>query len=125
MTKIITLEELSQHKNQSSCWVSIHNKVYDVTNFLDEHPGGDQVVLDVGGTFATEAFEDVGHSIDARDLLNQFYVGELAEKDQEKPEAAHDAEVNPAGGSSLWKIAVPLVLGVTAIVVWRYLSCRR
>ena len=32
----ITLEELKKHKDGKSCWVAIHDKVYDVTKFLEE-----------------------------------------------------------------------------------------
>lgn len=35
-TKVYTLEEVSKHKTGRDCWVVIHNKVYDVTKFLDE-----------------------------------------------------------------------------------------
>ena len=71
-TKIITLAEVAEHKDRGSCWVVIHNKVYDVTKFLDEHPGGEEVILDVGGRFGSEPFEDVGHSEDARQVYLQF-----------------------------------------------------
>ena len=66
MPKTITLAEVEEHKDRNSCWVVIDNKVYDVSKFLDEHPGGEEVILDYGGRFATEPFEDVGHSEDAR-----------------------------------------------------------
>lgn len=39
--------------------------------------GGEEVMLDVGGQDATEAFEDVGHSDEARETLDKLYVGEL------------------------------------------------
>lgn len=39
--------------------------------------GGEEVLLDVGGQDATEAFEDVGHSDEARELLNGMLVGNL------------------------------------------------
>ena len=32
--------EISKHNKESSCWIIIDNKVYDVTQFLDKHPGG-------------------------------------------------------------------------------------
>merc|ERR1711939_506653 len=50
---------------------------YDTTAFVDEHPGGEEVLLDVGGQDATEAFEDVGHSDEAREILEGLLVGEL------------------------------------------------
>ncbi len=37
--RIITLAELSAHSTEKDCWIAIHGKVYDVTNFLDSHPG--------------------------------------------------------------------------------------
>ncbi|KAL3635971.1 hypothetical protein CASFOL_020518 [Castilleja foliolosa] len=55
------------------------NEVYDVSSYLDEHPGGDDVLLSAVGTDATEEFEDAGHSKTARDLLEQFFIGELDE----------------------------------------------
>lgn len=42
-----------------------------------QHPGGEEVLLEQAGSDATESFEDVGHSTDAREMLNQFYIGEL------------------------------------------------
>jgi cytochrome b involved in lipid metabolism len=38
-TKTYTLEDLKQHTTESDCWLAIHGKVYNVTDFLDEHPG--------------------------------------------------------------------------------------
>ena len=35
-SKIFSLMEVSFHTDMSSCWIVIHDKVYDVTNFLDE-----------------------------------------------------------------------------------------
>ena len=74
MPKTITLAEVAEHKERNSCWVVIHNKVYDVTKFLDEHPGGEEVILDVGGRFGSEPFEDVGHSEDARFVVYVYCV---------------------------------------------------
>ena len=44
-----SLNDLSKHDSCESCWVAIHGKVYDVTAFLEEHPGGDDVVLENSG----------------------------------------------------------------------------
>jgi cytochrome b involved in lipid metabolism len=42
-----------------------------------KHSGGEEVMLDVAGQDATEAFEDVGHSDEARETLDQLYAGVL------------------------------------------------
>ncbi|XP_020245196.1 cytochrome b5-like [Asparagus officinalis] len=52
-------------------------QVYDVTKFLDDHPGGDEVLLSVTGKDATDDFEDVGHSNTARAMMDEYYVGEI------------------------------------------------
>jgi cytochrome b5 len=42
--------------------------------------GGEEVMLDVGGQDATEAFEDVGHSEEAREILAGYEIGTLIRK---------------------------------------------
>ena len=56
-----------------------------MTGFLAEHPGGEEILLESAGVDATEGFEDVGHSTDARTLLDDYLLGELREEDK-KPE---------------------------------------
>ncbi|KAJ7246591.1 cytochrome b5-like heme/steroid binding domain-containing protein [Mycena haematopus] len=67
--KTVSLAELRANNTKSKLWILIHGKVYDCTQFLDEHPGGDEVILAEQGQDASEAFEDVGHSDEARELL--------------------------------------------------------
>ncbi|KAM6135483.1 cytochrome b5 isoform 2-T2 [Pterocles gutturalis] len=71
------LEEVQKHNNSQSSWIILHHRIYDVTKFLDEHPGGEEVLREQAGGDATENFEDVGHSTDARTLSETFIVGEL------------------------------------------------
>uniref|UniRef100_A0A674HQI9 Cytochrome b5 n=1 Tax=Taeniopygia guttata TaxID=59729 RepID=A0A674HQI9_TAEGU len=78
------LEEVQKHNNSQSTWIIIHNRIYDVTKFLDEHPGGEEVLREQAGGDATENFEDVGHSTDARTLSESFIVGELHPDDRSK-----------------------------------------
>ncbi|KAF9515197.1 hypothetical protein BS47DRAFT_798116 [Hydnum rufescens UP504] len=74
-TKTISLETLKAHTGRDDLYVLISGKVYNVTKFLDEHPGGDEVILAEAGKDATEAFEDVGHSDEARDILKGCTLG--------------------------------------------------
>jgi cytochrome b5 len=39
--------------------------------------GGEEVLMDVAGQDSTDAFEDVGHSDEAREILNGLLVGKL------------------------------------------------
>ncbi|KAK8260036.1 hypothetical protein V6Z11_D13G095900 [Gossypium hirsutum] len=77
LTKLYTMQEASQHNTKDDCWIVIDGKVYDVTSYLDEHPGGDDVVLESTGKDATDDFEDAGHSKSAKELLQSFCIGEL------------------------------------------------
>lgn len=51
--------------------------MYDVTPFLEEHPGGDEVLIAASGKDATEDFEDVGHSDDAKEMMEKYFIGEV------------------------------------------------
>ena len=77
MSKQFSIEEVSNHKTKESMWIVMNNKVYDITNFLEEHPGGDDVLLEKGGMDATQAFDDIGHSKEAIEQVNNYYIGDL------------------------------------------------
>ena len=47
-----------------------------------QHPGGEEILIENAGQDSTENFEDVGHSSDAREMLEEYYVGELHEEDR-------------------------------------------
>ncbi|KAL8984727.1 MAG: hypothetical protein Q9205_001376 [Flavoplaca limonia] len=76
-TQEMTFSDVADHNSKKDLFLVIHDKVYDATAFVDEHPGGEEVLLDVGGQDATEAFEDVGHSDEARQLLDGMEKGKL------------------------------------------------
>ncbi|KAL0275972.1 UNVERIFIED_CONTAM: hypothetical protein PYX00_003664 [Menopon gallinae] len=76
-SKLFRREEIKQFKDAKNAKIIIHNGVYDVTSFLNEHPGGEEVLLEQAGKDGTEAFEDIGHSSDARALMKKYLVGEL------------------------------------------------
>ncbi|CAH8352299.1 unnamed protein product [Eruca vesicaria subsp. sativa] len=75
--RVFTLGEVSKHSSNQDCWIVIDGKVYDVTKFLDDHPGGDDVILTSTGKDATDDFEDVGHSSTAKAMLDEYYVGDI------------------------------------------------
>ncbi|KAL1864252.1 hypothetical protein Daus18300_007849 [Diaporthe australafricana] len=55
----LTGQEVAQHSTQEDCWVVLHGKAYDVTEFLPEHPGGMKIILKYAGKDATEEFEPI------------------------------------------------------------------
>ncbi|CAD6580155.1 MAG: hypothetical protein TREMPRED_002675 [Tremellales sp. Tagirdzhanova-0007] len=82
--KSLNLDSLKAHVSRESLWMLLHDKVYDVTKFMDEHPGGDEVLMEEAGRDATEAFEDVGHSDEARGMLPKMLMGEFTGEKTDK-----------------------------------------
>lgn len=91
--------------------------MYDVSAYLDDHPGGAEVMLDVSGQDADEFFEDIGHSNDAREELTKYLVGTLKMDEEEKKRRAAAAEKAKAGGGGP---NVVLILAVVAAVAFGY-----
>ncbi|KAI1390439.1 cytochrome b5-like heme/steroid binding domain-containing protein [Hypoxylon trugodes] len=71
--------ELSDLAGKKNLHLLILGKVYDVHEFVHEHPGGDLVLLGEGGKDATKAFEDVQHSDEAKELMEDYLVGYCSE----------------------------------------------
>ncbi|KAI5818448.1 FMN-dependent dehydrogenase-domain-containing protein [Pyronema omphalodes] len=55
----IDFKEVAKHNSPASCWVIIHNNVYDVTKFLPSHPGGSNVILRYAGRDATAEYDPI------------------------------------------------------------------
>ncbi|AYV80661.1 MAG: putative Cytochrome b5 [Harvfovirus sp.] len=73
--KHYTLEEVKVHNTKDDCWLIIRDSVYDVTKFLESHPGGKEILIMYSGTDATADFEDIFHSSDAEKLMEKYLVG--------------------------------------------------
>ncbi|KAI0414913.1 FAD binding domain-containing protein [Xylaria grammica] len=55
--KEFTLEEVAKHNKKDDLWVVVKGVVMDLSNWLDEHPGGPQAIMNFMGRDATEEFE--------------------------------------------------------------------
>lgn len=75
-----TIAQVKEHNKPDDVWLVIHNKIYDVTKYLEEHPGGSIILQEVAGCDATQEFEDVGHSEEANKWLDGLYIGDLPEE---------------------------------------------
>ena len=115
VTKLYSMKEVQKHDRYTktdgmkSYWIAIHNKVYDVTKWLDDHPGGEDVLMENSGTDATEPWEDIGHSTEAREKMKQYLIGELRPEDRNNiidkgPSkwASNDTISKQSGSDSSW-----------------------
>ncbi|XP_074269145.1 cytochrome B5-like protein [Silene latifolia] len=71
-----TATEVSSHNKRTDCWVIIKDKVYDVTSYVEEHPGGDAILTNAGGD-STEGFYGPQHGTRVFDIIDDFCIGEL------------------------------------------------
>lgn len=77
---IYTASDVIQHNSESSCWVTYRGKVLDVTNFLMDHPGGEELILKHAGKDVEDAMKDAEeheHSDSAYEMLDEFLIGRL------------------------------------------------
>eukprot|EP01113_Clastostelium_recurvatum_P021295 TRINITY_DN2520_c0_g2_i2.p1 TRINITY_DN2520_c0_g2~~TRINITY_DN2520_c0_g2_i2.p1 ORF type:complete len:448 (-),score=80.84 TRINITY_DN2520_c0_g2_i2:158-1468(-) len=59
MVRLIDAKEVARHNSRESCWVILYGKVYDVTHFLSDHPGGSSIILKLAGRDATAEYDPV------------------------------------------------------------------
>lgn len=72
----ITRAEVALHNTESDCWTYVDNKVYDLSKWLPEHPGGAALVLVMCGVDGAAAFRD-HHKSDQDNALATYYIGDL------------------------------------------------
>ncbi|VVC43325.1 Hypothetical protein CINCED_3A008168 [Cinara cedri] len=124
--KKYSMAEVREKADAKEPWIVINDSVYNVKEFLNDHPGGEEVLLEQAGKDSTEEFEDVGHSSDAREIMAKYKIGELIDEDKKhnKKPSSHPKSASSdesPDNFSIWKSwLLPLTLGVLAIFVYRY-----
>ncbi|XP_062094448.1 cytochrome B5-like protein isoform X1 [Humulus lupulus] len=74
--KLYTKSQVSLHNKRTDCWIIIKDKVYDVTSYVEEHPGGDAILAHAGDD-STEGFYGPQHATRVFDMIEDFYIGDL------------------------------------------------
>ncbi|CBF73650.1 hypothetical protein AN7984.2 [Aspergillus nidulans FGSC A4] len=73
-----TRKDVAHHNARHSCWVIVSNHVYDVTKFLDAHPGGAGAILLYAGKDATAVFEATHPAGTLGQLPHEYHLGPVA-----------------------------------------------
>jgi fatty acid desaturase/cytochrome b involved in lipid metabolism len=127
-------EEVAQHNTESSAWVYIGNQVYDITKWLDRHPGGKEVLLLCAGRDISDLFITYHPFTDrAAEVLGKYKIGEVSttEFPQFAPDRGFYQECRQQVGEyfrknkldhkdprpGLWRLAVFLSLAALMFVV--------
>lgn len=74
----IASNDLASRKTAASCYVTVGAKVYDVTPFLDDHPGGAELILEYGGKDVADIMDNRishAHSDSAKEMLEEMMIG--------------------------------------------------
>jgi len=74
---VFTFEEVARHFLPGDCWTVIRGEVFDLTRFVDLHPGG-SIILEAAGKDGTRLFtEEFPHSETGEAQLRHFRIGRL------------------------------------------------
>ncbi|XP_023242611.1 cytochrome b5-like [Centruroides sculpturatus] len=77
-----TLAEVRQHCEAHDCWIIIYDKIYDVTHFLSQHPGGEYILLENAGRDATLSFLGAYHSNQILVEAEKYCIGYLVQHER-------------------------------------------
>ena len=78
--RVYSEEEVAQHCREDDIWIIVEHRasgerrVYDITTYADQHPGG-EVIYDSGGKDATVKFHGPQHPPTVADLIEDYWIG--------------------------------------------------
>ena len=75
MSTVYTGAEVAKHNQEDDLWIVYEDGVYDITSFLKEHPGGEEVLVSLGGQDSTKCFDEIGHTTEAVQLRETYKIG--------------------------------------------------
>jgi cytochrome b5 len=109
---VYTWEEVAKHCTDEDLWIVIHDKVYDVSKYQLEHPGGPIVLMNRAGKHASQAFEQASHSKNAiENVMPKWKIGKIDPNSVMLEVQKEEAHSNPSV-----LITVVIVVLVLAVV---------
>ena len=78
MMTLLNMEEVKKHNSRESCYSVVDDKVYDLTSWIDQHPGGASNILKICGIDGTSAFRGKhDNNPKQANQLEEFFIGDL------------------------------------------------
>lgn len=75
-----SMAEVATHKDATSCWTVIDGTVYDLTQWIDQHPGGPEAIQSICGIDGSSAFHGQhGNNPRQENILATFKIGTLTQ----------------------------------------------
>ncbi|KAH0382935.1 L-lactate dehydrogenase, partial [Aureobasidium melanogenum] len=116
--------ELAKHNSRHSCWLAIHGEVWDATDFLEQHPGGANLILKLAGKDASDEYELfhnpelVRNTIESNARKGTIDMSTIPKMDR-KPEPESEAKKSPPLSSMISVNDFEKTMTPTA---WAYVS---
>ncbi|XP_036270364.1 cytochrome b5 reductase 4 isoform X4 [Pipistrellus kuhlii] len=76
----VTEEELKKHNTKDDCWICIRGFVYNVSPYMEYHPGGEDELMKAAGSDGTDLFDQVHRWVNYESMLKECLVGRMAVK---------------------------------------------
>ncbi|XP_047589556.1 cytochrome b5 reductase 4 isoform X2 [Lutra lutra] len=76
----VTEEELKKHNKKDDCWICIRGFVYNVSPYMEYHPGGEDELMRAAGSDGTDLFDQVHRWVNYESMLKECLVGRMAIK---------------------------------------------
>ncbi|XP_033227137.1 cytochrome b5 reductase 4 isoform X2 [Belonocnema kinseyi] len=113
VSRIVSMAELAEHNKENDAWIAIRGIVFNVTRYMDFHPGGIEELMKGVGKDATKLFENVHSWVNYQSILQKCVVGKLSRTSSNSenslnlemivpPIITPDLPKNPSDKESAW-----------------------
>lgn len=73
------MAEVAKHNTIDSVWICYHGKAYDITTYMDKHPGGRLPIENMAGKDSTDVFDNYHPEYVVKKILPSFYLGDIVD----------------------------------------------
>ncbi|XP_076653578.1 cytochrome b5 reductase 4 isoform X2 [Halictus rubicundus] len=95
VAQVVSLSELANHNKQNDAWIAIRGIVFNVTRYMDFHPGGISELMRGVGKDATKLFENVHAWVNYQSILQKCVVGRLSRGSISGPSSSSPEDTSP------------------------------